>query len=94
MFLVPYLIGLVTAPLVAKIIKPILRGTVKTSVEVGLQMKKLAAEAAEDFQDLAAEANAEMAAAEATRTRSGVTGTRSGVSVTEPKVSVAGSKKG
>lgn len=85
-FFVPYLIGLVTAPLVVKVVKPLLRGTVKTTIGVGLQAKKLAAEAAEDLQDLAAEASAEMAAAE--------TVTRSGVSVTEPKVPVAESKKG
>lgn len=85
-FFAPYLIGLVTAPLAAKVIKPLLRGTVKTTIEVGLQAKKLATDAAEDLQNLAAEATAEMAAAEI--------GTRSGVSVTEPKVSVTGSKKG
>ena len=82
---VPYLIGLVTAPLVAKVAKPLLRGTVKTTIAVGLQMKKLAAEAAEDLQDLAAEASAEMAA--------GKTGTRSGVAVAEPGVSVTGHQK-
>jgi Protein of unknown function (DUF5132) len=85
-FFVPYLIGLVTAPLVVKVVKPLLRGTVKTTIEVGLQAKKLGAEAVEDLQDLAAEASAEMAAAE--------TGTRSGVSVTEPKAPVTEPKKG
>jgi Protein of unknown function (DUF5132) len=87
---VPYLIGLVTAPLVVKVVKPLLRGTVKTTIEVGLQVKKLAAEAAEDLQDLAAEASAEMAAAEMT---AGKTGTRSGVAVVEPGVSVTGHQK-
>jgi hypothetical protein len=58
---IPYLVGVVTAPLVAKAA----RGTVKAAIGVGLQAKKLAAEAAEDFQDLAMEANAEMAAARA-----------------------------
>lgn len=76
---VPYLIGLVTAPLVMKVAKPLLRSTVKTTIEVGLQAKKLAAEAAEDFQDLAAEASAELAATEMSK--------RSGIPV-------AGSKKG
>lgn len=85
-FFAPYLIGLVTAPLAVKVVKPLLRGAVKTTIGVGLQAKKLATDAAEDLQDLAAEASAEMAAAE--------TGTRSGVSVTEPKVSVTGPKKG
>ncbi|MGH3929314.1 MAG: DUF5132 domain-containing protein [Pseudonocardiaceae bacterium] len=62
--LTPYLIGLVTAPLVAKVVKPLLRGTVKTTVGLALQAKKLAAEAVEDVQDLAAEASAEMVSAE------------------------------
>ncbi len=68
----PYLIGLVTAPLAGAIIKPLLRGTVKLTVGVGLQVKKLAAEAREEFQDLTAEANAEISAAE-TAPRSNVT---------------------
>lgn len=62
--LVPYLLGLVTAPLMAKVVKPLLRGTVKTTVGLALQVKKVAAEAVEDVQDLAAEASAEMVAAE------------------------------
>ncbi|MGH3797040.1 MAG: DUF5132 domain-containing protein [Pseudonocardiaceae bacterium] len=45
-------------------LKPLLRGTVKTTVRAVLQVKKLAAEAAEDLQDLVAEANAEFVAAE------------------------------
>ncbi|MGH3911860.1 MAG: DUF5132 domain-containing protein [Pseudonocardiaceae bacterium] len=60
----PFLIGVVTAPLVGKIVKPLVRGTVKATVGAGLQIKKLAAEAAEDVQDLAAEASAQFAAAE------------------------------
>lgn len=59
--LTPYLIGLVTAPLAGMVIKPLLRGTVKTTVALVLQVKKLAAEAGEEIQDLAAEASADMA---------------------------------
>lgn len=62
--LVPYLLGLVTAPLMVKVVKPLLRGTVKTTVGLALQVKKVAAEAVEDVQDLAAEASAEMVATE------------------------------
>lgn len=62
--LIPYLIGLVTAPLIAKVVKPLLRGTVKTTVGIALQVKKLAAETVEDVQDLAAEASAEMISAQ------------------------------
>ncbi len=58
---VPYLIGVVTAPFVAAVLKPLLRGTVKTTVALGLQTRKLAAEAREEFQDIAAEASADMA---------------------------------
>lgn len=79
-FVVPYLIGLATAPLVVKIIKPLARSTVKATIEIGLQAKKLAAETAEDLQDLAAEASVEMAAAETNGRGSGVSAKRSGVS--------------
>ena len=63
-FAIPYLIGLVSAPLVTKIIQPIARSAVKTTIELGMQARKLVAEAAEDLQDLVAETSAEMAAAE------------------------------
>ncbi|PZS11643.1 MAG: DUF5132 domain-containing protein [Pseudonocardiales bacterium] len=66
------MLGLVTAPLAGAVIKPLLRGTVKLTVGIGLQVKKLAAEAREEFQDLTAEANAEIATAE-TAARSNVT---------------------
>lgn len=61
----PYLLGLVMAPLAGAVIKPLLRSTVKAAVGLGLQARKIAAEAREEFQDLAAEASAEMSAAEA-----------------------------
>jgi hypothetical protein len=58
----PYLIGVVTAPLVVKIIKPIVRGTVKASVGLALEVKKAAAEAGEEFQGIAAEVSSDKAA--------------------------------
>lgn len=58
----PYLIGVVTAPLVVKIIKPLVRGTVKASVGLALEVKKAAAEAGEEFQGIAAEVSSEKAA--------------------------------
>jgi hypothetical protein len=61
---ITYLIGLVSAPLVAKVVQPIARSAVKTTIELGLQARKLAIDAAEDLQDLVAETTAEMAAAE------------------------------
>lgn len=53
--LAPYVIGIVTAPLVVKAIKPLCRGVVKVTVGVALEAKKAAAEAREEFQDIAAE---------------------------------------
>jgi hypothetical protein len=61
----PYLIGVVTAPLVAKVVKPLARGTIKTTIGIGAQAKRLVAQTVEDFQDLAAEANAEVTATKA-----------------------------
>jgi hypothetical protein len=58
----PYLIGVVTAPLVVKIIKPLVRGTVKASVGLALEVKKAAAEAGEEFQGIAAEVTSDKAA--------------------------------
>lgn len=87
-FLAPYLIGLVTAPLAKMVIKPIVRGTVKTTIGIALQMKKLAAEAAEDLQDLAAEAASGVAAAGPEMpppSAAPKTGARVGVPVTTPK---------
>jgi hypothetical protein len=63
-FAIPYLIGVVSAPLVTRIIHPIARSAVKTTIELGMQARKLAAEAAEDLQDLVAETSAEMTSAE------------------------------
>lgn len=60
--LAPYVIGVVTAPLVVKVLKPLFRGLVKTSVEVTLEAKRAASEVREEFQDIAAEATFEKAA--------------------------------
>ncbi len=53
-YVVPFLAGLAVAPFV----KPRLRFAVKTSVEVALQVKTVAAGAAEELQDIVAEASA------------------------------------
>jgi uncharacterized protein DUF5132 len=60
--LAPYVIGVVTAPLVVKVFKPLFRGLVKTSVGVTLEAKRAASEMREEFQDIAAEAAFEKAA--------------------------------
>jgi len=62
--LAPYLIGVVTAPLVARVLKPALRGVVKTSVGVALEVSRAAAEASEEIQDIAAEVNVEKVVAD------------------------------
>lgn len=83
-----YLVGIATAPLMGMMVKPLVRGAVKTTIGIGLQVKKLAAEVAEELQDLAAEASVDFVAAE---TKSGVSvtppsaGTRPSVSVTAAK---------
>ncbi|MGW4566816.1 DUF5132 domain-containing protein [Streptomyces sp. NPDC004561] len=60
----PFLIGLITATLVKRLGKPLMRGLVKTSVGLGIEVKKAVHEASEGIQDLAAEATAEMFAAQ------------------------------
>jgi len=49
---VPYLVGVVTAPLVGMIVKPLVRGTIKVTIRAGRQIRKLAAEAKEGLQDM------------------------------------------
>lgn len=49
-------IGVVSAPLVVKVAKSLARGTIKTTVEVGLQAKRLAAQTAEEVRSLTVEA--------------------------------------
>ena len=58
----PYLVGVVTAPLVVKVVKVLVRSTVKASVVIRSEVKKVAAEASEEFQDLAAEVSVDKAA--------------------------------
>ncbi|MER7053894.1 MULTISPECIES: DUF5132 domain-containing protein [unclassified Streptomyces] len=63
----PFLIGLVTASLVKRVGKPLVRGIVKASVGLGLEVQKAVHEAGEGIQDIAAEASAEMRAVHAPR---------------------------
>ncbi|MGH3931073.1 MAG: DUF5132 domain-containing protein [Pseudonocardiaceae bacterium] len=60
------------------ILKPLVRGTVKTTIGVALQVKKLAVEAAEDLQDLAAEASADVTTPKVETQPAPKAGTRSG----------------
>ncbi|MEU3614837.1 DUF5132 domain-containing protein [Streptomyces sp. NPDC006872] len=62
----PFLIGLIAAPLARRVVKPLMRGLVKTSVGLVLEVKRAAHEASEGLQDLAAEVTAEVVAAQMT----------------------------
>ncbi|WP_255360303.1 DUF5132 domain-containing protein [Nocardia sp. BMG51109] len=50
---------MVAAPLATKIVKPVIRGAVKTTVGLAIEAKRAAAEVSEDLQDIVAEAAAE-----------------------------------
>ncbi|MEU7382811.1 MULTISPECIES: DUF5132 domain-containing protein [unclassified Streptomyces] len=65
----PFLIGLIAAPLLDRVGKPLLRGIIKTSVALTLEVKRAAIEAGEEIQELTAEAAAGRLAAHAPRTR-------------------------
>jgi hypothetical protein len=60
--LAPILVGIALAPVVKRLTKPVVRGAVKTSVGLALEMKKAAHEVSEEFTDLSAEIVAEMTA--------------------------------
>ncbi|MFD3586802.1 DUF5132 domain-containing protein [Streptomyces sp. NPDC058683] len=60
----PFLIGLIIAPLAKRVLKPLVRGVVTTSVGLVMEVKKAAQEAGENIHDLAVEVAAEMVAAQ------------------------------
>ncbi|MFG2944242.1 DUF5132 domain-containing protein [Streptomyces adustus] len=59
----PFLIGLVVAPLAKRLLEPLVRGVVTTSVGVVMEAKRAAHEAGESIHDLAAEVAADVVAA-------------------------------
>ncbi|MGW0948331.1 DUF5132 domain-containing protein [Streptomyces sp. NPDC002623] len=63
----PFLIGMITASVVKRLGKPVLRGIVKTSVGLGIEVKKAVHEAGQGIQGLAAVATAEVLAAQMTQ---------------------------
>ncbi|MFB7455136.1 DUF5132 domain-containing protein [Streptomyces sp. NPDC088337] len=65
----PFLIGLIAAPLLDRVGKPLLRGIIKTSVALTLEVKRAAIEAGEEIQELTAEVAAGRLAARSPRTR-------------------------
>ncbi|OXM54571.1 DUF5132 domain-containing protein [Amycolatopsis alba DSM 44262] len=60
----PFVIGFVAGPVTLKLVKPVVRGVIRTSVAIAMEVKKVAAQAGEELQDLAAEVTAEMAVAQ------------------------------
>ena len=60
----PFIVGLIAAPLLKKVARPVLRGAVKGSISLVAEVKRAAHEAGEGLQDLAAEATADLFAAD------------------------------
>ncbi|GGL95241.1 hypothetical protein GCM10010129_43860 [Streptomyces fumigatiscleroticus] len=55
----PFLVGMAAAPLVKRVAKPLVRGVIKTSVGLTLEIRRAVIEAGEDIQSLTAEVAAE-----------------------------------
>jgi hypothetical protein len=51
-----YLIGVITAPLVVKVAKPLVRAVIRTSVEVAVEVRKAAHDVSAGLQEMAVEA--------------------------------------
>ncbi|MEV6406266.1 MULTISPECIES: DUF5132 domain-containing protein [Streptomyces] len=62
----PFLIGLIAVPLAKRLLKPLVRGVVTTSVGVVLEVKKAVHAAGENINDLAAEVAADVMATQIT----------------------------
>jgi hypothetical protein len=61
-----YLLGVVTAPLLAPVVKPVFRGLVKSTILLGDEIKKVADSVREDIGDIAAETRQKKAGDQAT----------------------------
>ncbi|MFI0812132.1 DUF5132 domain-containing protein [Streptomyces echinatus] len=64
----PFLVGVMAAPLAKRVAKPLVRGVIKTSVGLTLEVRRAVVEAGEGIQDLTAQVAAEKLASSA-RTR-------------------------
>ncbi|KOV64746.1 DUF5132 domain-containing protein [Streptomyces sp. MMG1121] len=64
----PFLVGVITAPVAKRVAKPLVRGVIKTSVGLTLEVRRAVIEAGEEIQALTAEAATEKLASSA-RTR-------------------------
>jgi hypothetical protein len=51
-----FVLGAVTAPMMGPVVRPLLKGTVKTGILAGREMKRMFESAREDIEDLAADA--------------------------------------
>ena len=51
----PFFVGLIAAPLVKRVAKPLVRGIIKTSVGLTLEVRRAAIEAGDEIQDLTRE---------------------------------------
>ncbi|WP_328324547.1 MULTISPECIES: DUF5132 domain-containing protein [unclassified Streptomyces] len=60
----PFLIGLIVAPLAKRFVTPLVKGVLKTSVGLVMEVKRAAHEANEGLHDLAAEVTTEVMAAQ------------------------------
>lgn len=69
-----FLVGLVAAPLVKRVVKPLVRGIIKTSVGLTLEVRRAAIEAGEEIQGLTAQVAAEKLASSARTRRVGADG--------------------
>lgn len=61
----PFAVGVMTAPLAKRVAMPLVRGVVKTSVGLVLEVKRAVIEAGEEIQGLTAQAAAEKMASSA-----------------------------
>lgn len=61
----PFLVGVIAAPLAKRVAKPLVRGVIKTSVGLTLEVKRAVIEAGEEIQGLTALAAAEKMASSA-----------------------------
>ena len=60
----PFLVGLAARPVLGKLVKPVTRGMVKSYVVLAVEVKKAAARAGAELQELAVEMDKEMPLAE------------------------------
>jgi hypothetical protein len=61
-FLAPFLVGMASAPIANRVVRPLVRTGVKATIGLAYEVRKLVAETTEELQDIAAEANAEASA--------------------------------